>query len=78
MYFVPKVSLVANHDKFHQREQKPGEPTRQHIAALRNLIFSCDFGNMADELITDQLNEKTNMLHIKERFWNQIFYWEKS
>ncbi|XP_075774672.1 uncharacterized protein LOC142826315 [Pelodiscus sinensis] len=66
-FFVPKVNVVANCYRFHQREQKPGETIMQYVASLRSLIVTCDFGNMADEMIRDQLIEKTTMLRVRER-----------
>ncbi|CAM4476884.1 unnamed protein product [Lepidochelys kempii] len=66
-FFVPKVNVVANCYRFHQSGQKPGETIMQYIASLRSLIVICDFGNMADEMIRDQLIEKTTMLHVRER-----------
>ncbi|XP_065262685.1 urea transporter 2-like [Emys orbicularis] len=39
----------------------------QYMASLRSLIVTCDFGNMADEMIRDQLIEKTTMLQTRRR-----------
>ncbi|CAM4577627.1 unnamed protein product [Lepidochelys kempii] len=38
-----------------------------YIAFLRSLIVTCDFGNMADEMIRNQLIEKTTNLRVRER-----------
>ncbi|XP_073165329.1 uncharacterized protein [Lepidochelys kempii] len=65
-FFVPKV-VVANRYRFRQHEQKPGETIMQYIASLTSLIVICDFWNMADKMIRDQLIEKTTMLHVRER-----------
>ena len=61
---MPKVNVVANCYTFCQHEQKPRESSLQYIAALRELIVTCEFGNMADEMIRDQCIEKnTNVSH---------------
>ena len=37
------------------------------ISALRELVKTCDFGEMTDEMIRDQVVEKTNSTKIRER-----------
>ncbi|KAM9165617.1 potassium channel subfamily U member 1 [Pangshura tecta] len=56
------VNVVANCYRFRQREQKPEATIMQSFASLRSLIVTCDFGKMANEIIRDQLIEKTTML----------------
>ncbi len=58
-FFVPKVNIVAERNKFRQRSQNVGESVVHYIAALRELAAKCDFKTMADDMIRDQLLEKT-------------------
>ncbi len=43
-FFVQKVNVVAERNKFRQRAQRFGEPIVQYVAALRELLVTCDFG----------------------------------
>ena len=65
-FFVPRVNVVAERYKFCQRGQKNGEFTEQYIASLREMVITCEFGELADEMIQDQLVEKTNPPCIRE------------
>ena len=66
-YFVPRVNTVAERNKFRQLAQLPGESTLQYVAALRELRVNCDFGALADDMIRDQIIEKTTTPRIRER-----------
>ncbi|KAL7861715.1 hypothetical protein SRHO_G00131560 [Serrasalmus rhombeus] len=66
-FFVPKINVVAERNKFRQRSQRPGESVVQFVAALRGLLVHCDFGTLADDMIRDQLVEKTCNSRIRER-----------
>ena len=48
------------------RSQNVGESIMHYVAALRELPSRCEFGAMADEMIRDQLVEKTNSNRIRE------------
>ena len=64
--FVPRVNVVAERYKFRQRGQKNGASTEQYIASLREMVVTWEFGELADEMIRDQLIEKTNSPRIRE------------
>ncbi|KAL7856478.1 hypothetical protein SRHO_G00153770 [Serrasalmus rhombeus] len=66
-FFVPKINVVAERNKFRQRSQRPGESVVQFVAAPRGLLVHCDFGTLADDMIRDQLVEKTCNSRIRER-----------
>ncbi|XP_024124582.1 uncharacterized protein LOC112144321 [Oryzias melastigma] len=66
-FFIPKLNTVAERNKFRQRAQRVGESTAQYAAALRELVTTCDFGALADDMIRDQIVEKTNNRRIRER-----------
>nr|XP_046227708.1 zinc finger protein 585A-like [Scatophagus argus]XP_046227718.1 zinc finger protein 585A-like [Scatophagus argus] len=53
--------------KFHQRAQMPGETVDQFLSALEQLLRPCNYGDLQDKLILDQLIEKTNNPQLKER-----------
>lgn len=66
-FFSPKVNIVAERNKFRQRSQNVGESVVHYVAALRELAAKCDFKAMEDDMIRDQLVEKTNSARIRER-----------
>ncbi|KAF7641246.1 hypothetical protein LDENG_00287880 [Lucifuga dentata] len=71
-FFLPKVNIVAERYHFRQRGQCAGETTDQYVAALKELITTCEFGTMEEEMIRDQLVEKTNSSHIRERLLLEV------
>ena len=62
-HFGPKRSVMMERCTFRQRAQRPGEGVREYITALHELVANCNF----DELIRDQLIEKTNNPRVRER-----------
>uniref|UniRef100_A0A673GPD4 Retrotransposon gag domain-containing protein n=1 Tax=Sinocyclocheilus rhinocerous TaxID=307959 RepID=A0A673GPD4_9TELE len=63
----PKVNVVAERYRFRQRAQHVGESTDHYIAALRELVATCAFGTFENEMLRDQLIEKTSVPRIRER-----------
>ena len=68
-HFGPKINVVAERYKFRQRAQRPGETAQDYVAALRELAVTCNFGAMRDEMIRDQLVEKTTSDKIRENLF---------
>lgn len=66
-FFVQKVNVVAERNKFCQRAQRLSEPIVQYVAALRELLVNCEFGALTDDMIRDQIVEKTCTPRILER-----------
>ncbi|XP_033114101.1 uncharacterized protein K02A2.6-like [Anneissia japonica] len=66
-HFAPKVSVVAERYRFRQRAQLPHESVDNYIAALRELASRCEFGTFENEMLRDQLVEKTNSSKIRTR-----------
>ncbi|KAL1277184.1 hypothetical protein QQF64_023857 [Cirrhinus molitorella] len=66
-FFVQKVNVVAERNKFRQSAQILGEPIVQYVPALRELLVNCDFGALADDMIRDQIVEKTCTPRIRKR-----------
>ena len=65
-HFQPSVNVVAERYAFRQRAQRPGEGMNNFISALRELVKTSDFGEMTDEMIRDQVVEKTNSAITRE------------
>uniref|UniRef100_A0A671K9L0 Paraneoplastic antigen Ma-like C-terminal domain-containing protein n=1 Tax=Sinocyclocheilus anshuiensis TaxID=1608454 RepID=A0A671K9L0_9TELE len=65
-FFEPKVNMVDKRYRFCQRGQHHGETTDQYVATLKELAATCEFGTMEEEIIRDELVEKTNSTHIRE------------
>ncbi|XP_071770537.2 uncharacterized protein LOC139923634 [Centroberyx gerrardi] len=53
--------------KFQQRAQRLGETVEQFVCALEELVKPCNFGDLEEKLILDQLIEKTNCTQLRER-----------
>ncbi len=60
-------SVIMERWHFRHREQRSGETTRQFITALSELAATCRFGDLTNELVRDQLIEKTCHQRIRER-----------
>ena len=65
--FGPKHSVLLSRYKFRQRSQQAGQSVMQFVAALRELATFCSFGGLCEEVIRDQLIEKTSVKRIRER-----------
>lgn len=65
--FNPKKNVVLERHKFLQRAQLPGESIDDFAAALRTLAISCNYREFRDEIIRDQLIERTSDKKIQEK-----------
>ncbi|KAJ8015112.1 hypothetical protein DPEC_G00022770 [Dallia pectoralis] len=65
-HFVKSQNILFQRLEFRQRCQRPGESARQLVADLKALAQRCNFGVMRDELIRDQLIEKTSNPRVQE------------
>ena len=66
-HFSPTINVVAERYRFRQRAQRPAEPVDDYISALRALSTTCEFGALQNELIRDQVVEKTSSEKVRER-----------
>ena len=66
-HFVPKVNVIAERHKFRQRAQRPDETVNEFLAALRQLAAACEFGNMEEQMLRDQLIERVANTRIRDR-----------
>ncbi|KAK9411926.1 hypothetical protein NXF25_003101 [Crotalus adamanteus] len=49
-HFQPKMSVIAWHHTFEQRDQRPGESAKEYIAALRKAAKHCEFKDLEERL----------------------------
>lgn len=54
-YFIPQKNVTFNRYEFNSRHQKPGENVDSFITALHKLADQCEYGQLKDDLIRDQL-----------------------
>ena len=47
--------------------QQQGESVREYVASLRQLARKCKFGEMEEEMVRDQLIERTNNVKVREK-----------
>lgn len=67
VYFTSDHTSQMHRLKFHQRVQMPGETVDQFVSALDKLLRPCNYGDLQDKLILEQLIETTNCPQLKER-----------
>ena len=54
-YFAPKRNVVAERYKFRSRTLKADESFDAHLTSLRELVKSCDFGTLEEEMCREVL-----------------------
>ena len=54
-HFKPKPSEIVERFKFHSRVRKPGESVATYLAELRSLFEFCNFGEILEVMIRDQV-----------------------
>ena len=70
-YFAPKRNVVAERYKFRSRAQKADESFDAYLTSLRELVKSCDFGTLEEEMIRDQIVEKCSSQTLKQKLLQQ-------
>ena len=70
-YFAPKRNVVAERYKFRSRAQKADEAFDAYLTSLRELVKSCDFGTLEEEMIRDQIVEKCSSQTLKQKLLQQ-------
>ena len=70
-YFAPKRNVVAERYKFRLRAQKADESFDAYLASLRELVRSCDFGTLEEEMIREQIVEKCSSQTLKQKLLQQ-------
>lgn len=66
-HFGDRIHVVLERHRFFTRVQGRQESVTNYIAALRGLTQLCDFGELNDSLIRDQLVRCTNNSRIQEK-----------
>lgn len=66
-HFSPIMNVVVERYNFRKRCQLPNEPVDQYITALRELVVTCAYDGLTNDMIRDQLVEKTNSHRIRDR-----------
>ncbi|KAJ1163529.1 hypothetical protein NDU88_003987, partial [Pleurodeles waltl] len=66
-HFGNKVNVVLERHTFFSRTQSKDEKIASYIACLRGMANTCEFGNLEDSLIRDQLVRCTNNMKIQEK-----------
>ncbi|PIK54155.1 hypothetical protein BSL78_08940 [Apostichopus japonicus] len=66
-YFVPATNIVAERYRFRQRSQRHDETIDQFVTALRQLVVHCEFGDLQQEMLRDQIVEKCLNNRLRER-----------
>ncbi|KAJ1122725.1 hypothetical protein NDU88_001210 [Pleurodeles waltl] len=64
--FVKCKNVTLERHKFYRRVQAEGESASNYVGALRLLAVSCDYKEFEEEMIRDQLVEKTNNKKVQE------------
>ena len=70
-YFAPKRNVVAGRYRFRSRAQKADESFNAYLTSLRELVKSCDFGTLEEEMIRDQIVEKCSSQTLKQKLLQQ-------
>ena len=65
-YFAPKRN-VAERYKFHCCKQNADETIDAYLTSLRELVKTCEFGTLEDEMLRDQIVEKCYSEQLKQR-----------
>lgn len=68
-YFAPKVCIGVTRHTFFQRKQSKDELVDEWVDDLKRLALDCNFGNLHDDLIRDQLVVHNNNSSIQDRLW---------
>ncbi|KAJ1213244.1 hypothetical protein NDU88_000882 [Pleurodeles waltl] len=67
--FKPTASLALNRFKFYTRALHSDETFDEFLTALRGLSIHCNFGDMTDEMIRDQIIVHVKSRKIQEHLW---------
>ena len=66
-YFHVRKNIIFERARFNRRNQLPDETAEEYITVLFNLIDSCNYGNLRDEMLRDRLVVGICDVHLSER-----------
>ena len=64
-HYSPKPILVAEHFKFHCRNQHESKTVAQFVVELKRLALKCEFGTFLEEALRDRLVCKLKSFQIQ-------------
>ncbi|KAJ1112680.1 hypothetical protein NDU88_000941 [Pleurodeles waltl] len=62
-----KTNVIMKRHKFYKRHQLPGEPVENFVSDLRMLASTCGYKHFEDQIIRDQIVEKSNSVKVQEK-----------
>lgn len=66
-YFIPRVSIAFELQKFRQASPLPGESIEKFVFRLRKLALNCELGDQTEKLIVNQIMSTTKDLKLKAK-----------
>ena len=54
-YFKIRRNIIFERAKFNRRDQAEGESAEQYIACLYNLVETCEYGALKEEMLRDRI-----------------------
>ncbi|KAK8396052.1 hypothetical protein O3P69_005264 [Scylla paramamosain] len=67
-FYSSQVNVIVERFSFRRRRQRGGVSTAEYVAELWRLPHNCQFGALAEDMIRDQVVEKTVHPKLRERF----------
>lgn len=68
LHFSITLNVITERSHFRKQGQEAGEDIDDYISTLSGRASTCDFGDRVDEMIKDQLVEKTSTPQLLEHF----------
>lgn len=66
-YFIPRISIAFELQKFRQASPLPGENIERFVFRLRKLAENCELGDQTEKLIVNQIMSTTKDLKLKAK-----------
>lgn len=66
-YFIPRISIAFELQKFRQTSPLPGENIEKFVFRLRKLARNCELGNQTEKLIVNQIMSTTKDMKLKAK-----------
>ena len=66
-FFKVRTNVIYERAKFNRRDQREGESVEQYISALYELVESCEYGRLRDEMLRDRIVVGIRDLRLSER-----------
>ena len=66
-FFKVRVNVIYERSKFNCRDQHDGEFVEQYISALYELVETCEYGRLRDEMLRDRIVVGIKDLAVSER-----------